>query len=89
MHVEKEMSDNIEIIMNLRNRNEDIQHDPPESHPCNECGVNNVWDLSFSTFVDHLDEHRGRKTYSESHTREDENYSSPNFIEPTTSFTHL
>ena len=61
------------IIMNLRkNKNKDIQTAYPESERCDDCGVDNVWDLSFSAFVDHLDEHKGR----ESHTRGGKNYPS-------------
>ena len=63
------MTDVVEVIMNMKstratlatgseNKNEDIW----DSYPCDECGVDNVWDLSFSAFVDHLDEHTERSS---------------------------
>ena len=67
------MSDEvIKVIMSLKNKN--VQHKYPESEPCDECGVDNVWNLSFSAFVDHLVEHRARESYTQkSHTQRNGN----------------
>ena len=76
--LKKKMNDVIVVIMNLRkNKNEDIQLSYPESEPCDECGVDNVWDLSFSAFVDHMEHHRVNEKGS-SHTRRN---GSPEFID--------
>ena len=79
-HVEKEMSNNIEVIMSLRNKNED-EVTYPESEPCDECGVNNVSDLSFNLFCCHLEEHRSSEDRDEETSRRPGEYPRPNELQ--------
>ena len=46
------------IINMMENKNEVTEH----IWKCDECGVDNVWDLSFNLFCCHIHEHRDRRS---------------------------